>query len=76
LNRCLRTALGLFALLSIGAGCGSNSGEKAEPGKPIPAGPDTRIKFKDEYKQMLGKDGKMLWKPSESKKRPQGIPKS
>ena len=34
---------------------------------------NSRIKFKDEYKQMLGKDGKMLFKPSESKKKPAGV---
>ena len=38
--------------------------------------PEQHLKYKEEYKKMLGKDGQLLWKPSESKKRPPGIPKS
>ncbi len=31
--------------------------EPAAAGKPVEAGPNSRIKFKDEYKDMIGKDG-------------------
>ncbi len=77
LNRCLCVALGLFALVLFGSGCGgSQEGAPPDPAKSAQAGPNTRIKFKDEYKQVLGKDGKLLLKPSETKKLPSRFPKS
>jgi hypothetical protein len=72
-NRIACAAIGLFAIVSTGSGCGSNTAAPT-PGKAEAAGGNARIKFKDEYKQMLGKDGKMLFKPAESKKRPEGVP--
>jgi hypothetical protein len=71
--RTIRAAIGLVALIGLGSGCGSNTPAPA-PGQPVLAGGNSRIKFKDEYKNMLNNDGKMLWKPSESKKRPPGVP--
>jgi hypothetical protein len=72
-NRTFRALAGLVALVAIGPGCGPNSAPPTEPGQPVQAGANTRIPFKEEYKQMIGKDGKMLWKPSQSTKRPPGI---
>jgi hypothetical protein len=70
----VRTVIGLFAVVWFGSGCGSNAPPPTADGKLPVAGANSRIKYKDEYKQMLGKDGKMIYKPSESKKRPQGSP--
>jgi hypothetical protein len=76
LNRCLRAAIGIVALVCLVPGCGSNTADPVAAGKPVEAGPNSRIKFKEEYKDMIGKDGQLRWKPSESKKRPPGVPKS
>jgi hypothetical protein len=76
LNRRLRAAIGLLALVYFVPGCGSNAADPAAAGKPVEAGPNSRIKFKDEYKDMIGKNGQLKWKPSQSKKRPPGVPKS
>ena len=77
MGRFLREAAGLATLLILGSGCGSSTPtpEKAALSS-ADAGPNSRLKFKDEYKKMLDKDGKMLFKPSESNKRPPGVPKS
>ena len=71
---CTRSAIGAFVLVFIGSGCGSGSGTTPTEGK-VDAGPNSRIKFKDEYKKMIGKDGQLLFKPGTSGKRPPGIPK-
>jgi hypothetical protein len=63
-----------MALFCAGPGCLSNSGAPSEPAKPVQAGADARIKFKDEYKQVIGKDGKLLVNPTDSRKRPPSIP--
>jgi hypothetical protein len=65
--------LALLALVDSGCG-GSSADNPATKGNTVQAAADRRIKFKDEYKKMLGKDGKMLWNPSQSKKRPAGVP--
>jgi len=64
--------IGLVIVLGFASGCGSSTPAPA-PGQPAIVSGNSRIKFKDEYKQMIGKDGKMLFKPSESKKKPAGI---
>jgi hypothetical protein len=76
LNRSLCAAIGIAGLLTLGTGCGSGTPEPPKDLTSANAGPNARLKFKDEYKQMLGKDGQLLWKPSESSKRPPGVPKS
>jgi hypothetical protein len=73
-NHRLRAAIGLLVLASFAAGCGSNAVDPDAAGKPVVAGPNNRIKFKEEYKDMIGKDGQLKWKPSQSKKRPPGVP--
>ncbi len=64
LNRCLRAAIGLVVLMGLGSGCGSEpevpASSKADLSK---VGGNQRLKFKEEYKQMIGKDGKFLMKP-------------
>jgi hypothetical protein len=72
-NHTVRVAIGLVAVAGLGSGCGSNAPAPA-PGQPVVAGANSRIQFKEDYKKMIGKDGKMLWKPSESKRRPAGVP--
>ena len=73
-NRTARSMIGLAAISWFGTGCDSSSSPPApKPGQPVVAGPNSRIKFKDEYKKMIGKDCKTLWKPSESKKKLDGI---
>jgi hypothetical protein len=72
-NRLIRATIGLFVAVCIGAGCGSNTAPPPTDSKPAVAGGNSRIKYKPEYEKMLGKDGKMLFKPSESKKRPDGV---
>jgi hypothetical protein len=75
-NRLLLAAIGLAASVILGAGCDSKTPTPAKVTSSADAGPNKRLKYKEEYKQMLGKDGQLLWKPSESNKRPPGIPKS
>jgi hypothetical protein len=77
LNRSLRATAGLAALVCILPGCSSSSetGGTTDPEKQVQAGPNSRIKFKEEYKKMIGKDGKLLQKPSDYTKRPPGIPR-
>jgi hypothetical protein len=76
LNRFHQALLICFLLITT-AGCGSNSTTPpAGVGDINTAGGNSRLKYKEEYKQMLGKDGKLLWKPSTTTKRPPGIPKS
>jgi hypothetical protein len=75
LNRSLCAAIGIAGSLILGAGCGSDTPTPTVAG-PAVAGPNKRIKYKDEYKKMLGKDGQLLWKPSQSSKLPPDVPKS
>ena len=63
-------ALGLLAVVGFGSGCGSNTAAPNTQGQPVVAGGNSRIKFKDEYKKMISKDGKMLFKPSEKRQPP------
>jgi hypothetical protein len=74
LNRRLIAAIGSVGLACLGPGCGSTPIPEPAPGKNVQAGANTRIKFKEEYKKMIGKDGKLLFKPSESNKRPPDMP--
>jgi hypothetical protein len=73
-NHRLRAVIGLLVLASVAPGCGSNAVDPEAAGKPVVAGPNNRIQFKEEYKDMIGKDGQLKWKPSQSKKRPSGVP--
>ena len=66
-------ALALLALVGLESGCGKTEAP-ITPGETVVAGGNSRIKFKDEYKKMLGKDGKMLFKPSERKLPPGRVP--
>jgi len=69
-----RSAIVLASLLFLESGCGGSSTEsEATKNNTVQAAADRRIKFKDEYKDMVGKDGKMKWNPSQSSKRPPGI---
>jgi len=75
LTRSLRPVVVLASLAILESGCGGPTTDSpATKGNTVQAAANGRIKFKDEYKKMLGKDGKMLWNPSQSKKRPDGIP--
>jgi hypothetical protein len=75
-NRLSRTAIVLVVAVVLGAGCGPSPTPPPGSGNSsADAGPNNRLKYKDEYKKMIGKDGKMLFKPSESSRRPEGIPK-
>jgi hypothetical protein len=74
LTRSFRPAIVLGSLVFLGCGCGGSISEsEATKNNTVQAAADRRIKFKDEYKQMLDKDGKMKWNPSQSRKRPSGI---
>jgi hypothetical protein len=73
LTRSNHPAIVLAVLISLECGCGSSSSSNAEATKnnTVPAAADRRIKFKPEYKDMIGSDGKMKFIPSQStKKRP------
>jgi hypothetical protein len=63
LNRCLRAAIGLVVLMGLGSGCGSGSEAPAPKADLSKVGGNSRLQFKEEYKQMIGKDGKVLMKP-------------
>ena len=76
MNRLRQALIGMAALLPLASGCGSNTPAPTEITSSADAGPNRRLKFKEEYKQMIGKDGQLLWKPSSTTKRPPGIPKS
>jgi hypothetical protein len=75
LNLFFSRAIVLALLALLGPGCGSNhvTSSPATKGDTVPAAANRRIRFKEEYKQMLGKDGKMLWTPSTTNKRPPGV---
>ncbi|MDR3622157.1 MAG: hypothetical protein P4L85_22595 [Paludisphaera borealis] len=65
-----RSALIVLACLGFGAGCGSQTpASSSAPAELGEAGPNQRLRFKPEYKQMIGKHGELL------KKRPANIPK-
>jgi hypothetical protein len=64
LDRCLRAATGLVVLVGLGSGCGR--GEPEVPASKVDlskVGGNQRLQFKEEYKQMIGKDGKFMMKP-------------
>ena len=74
MTRSFRLVVILFSLVFLECGCGGSSNESAvTKNNTVQAAADRHIKFKDEYKEMLGKDGKMKWNPSQTKKRPAGI---
>jgi hypothetical protein len=74
LTRLFRPAIVLSSLVFIECGCGGSTTEsEVTKNNTVQAAANGRIKFKDEYKQMLDKDGKMKWNPSTSRKRPPGI---
>lgn len=63
LDRCLRAAIGLVVLMGLGSGCSQEPEVPATKVDVSKVGGNQRLKFKEEYKQMLGKDGKFLMKP-------------
>jgi hypothetical protein len=68
----MRSALIVVACIGFGAGCGSGTPAASTSNSPDDigeAGPNKRLGFKPEYKQMIGKNGELL------KKRPPNIPK-
>lgn len=70
--RCVaRSMLIAAACIGFQAGCGSGT-STAPPSSPDDigeAGPNRLLRFKPEYKQMIGKNGELL------KKRPPSVPK-
>jgi hypothetical protein len=68
----VRATLIALACAGLGAGCGSGTpaaSSSTSPGDLGEAGPNNRLRFKPEFKQMVGKKGELL------KKRPPNIPK-
>ena len=63
MDRCLRAAIGLAVLMGLGSGCGSQPEVPASKVDLSKVGGNQRLQFKEEYKQMIGKDGKFLMKP-------------
>jgi hypothetical protein len=63
LNRCVRAAIGFVVLMGLGSGCGTEPEVPASKADLSKVGGNQRIPFKGEYKQMIGKDGKVLMKP-------------
>ena len=61
MSRMRRSWVLLAGCAAIAAGCGSKPSVPAST-EPALAGPNRRYQMKDEYKQVLGKDGQMLWK--------------
>ncbi len=64
MDRSLRAAIGLVVAVCLGTGCGG--GEPEVPASKVDVskvGGNQRLQFKDEYKQMIGKDGKFIMKP-------------
>jgi hypothetical protein len=71
-RRGVRSALIVLACIGFGAGCGSGTPAASSSTSPDDlgeAGPNRRLRFKPEFKQMIGKNGELL------KKRPANIPK-
>jgi hypothetical protein len=61
----------LVVLVSLEFGCGgSASNSEATKNDTVQAAANRRIKFKPEYKDMIGPDGKMKFNPSQVQKRP------
>jgi hypothetical protein len=74
LTRSFRLAVIPASLAFLEFGCGGSVTEsEATKNNTVQAAADRHIKFKDEYKEMLGKDGKLKWNPSQTKKKPAGI---
>jgi hypothetical protein len=71
LNGSLRRYLAAIGLVGIVAGCGP-SDRGAEAKGPV-TGPNRRIDSKrfenEDYKKMLGKDGKPAWRPGQLPKK-------
>jgi hypothetical protein len=63
LNRYLRAAIGLVVLVGLGSGCGSGSEAPATKADLSKVGGNARLKYTDEMKQVIGKDGKVQIKP-------------
>jgi hypothetical protein len=73
-NRMFWATIGLLAVVSCAAGCGSNTAPPPPDGKAPVAGGNSRIKLRPEYKKLLGNGENTHFKPSQFKKPPQGIP--
>jgi hypothetical protein len=66
LNRCLRDALVVALLSCLLAGCGSGDQEtQANQAKAAIPSPNRRILSNEKYKDLIGKDGKPIWKPGQ-----------
>ena len=64
MDRCFRAAaFGLVVLMSLGFGCGREPEVPAAKVDLSKVGGNQRLQFKEEYKQMIGKDGRFLMKP-------------
>jgi hypothetical protein len=75
-NRHSLAVICLAASVILGSGCGQSAAQPEKVGSSAEAGPNSRLKYKDEYKKMLDNKGQLRWKPTESSRRPEGIPKS
>jgi hypothetical protein len=73
LKRFLYALMGITILMCFGPGCGSDSpSDAAAQG----AGPNRRLKLKEEYKQAIDKNGRMIMKPGMKKRVTSAGPKS
>jgi hypothetical protein len=70
LNGPLRRSIGILGLACVLSGCGPSERPATEAKGPI-TGPNQKLGRiqNDEYKKMLGKDGKPAWKPGQMPKK-------
>jgi hypothetical protein len=67
LKRCLRAAIGLVVLIGLGSGCGSEPEVPASKVDLNKVGGNQRLQEpKQDYKQLIGKDGKFQAKPGKN----------
>lgn len=64
-----RSPILLAACSILASGCGPEPAPPTVTGAAA-AGPNRRYQMKEEYKQVLGKDGQLLWKPGMPMPRP------
>ncbi len=77
LNPRIRAASSWVVVVGLGLGL-AGCGPKVTPAPPTnlsDAGPNHRLKFKPEYKKMIGPGGKMLWKPGQPVPKGVRVPK-
>ena len=64
----LALTVGVALLISFVPGCGSDAApESRGPGGLGEAGPNRRLRLKDEYKQAIDKNGHLILKPGMKK---------